>query len=200
MKHQVIQQFLKHLTLTLAIGLMSSPVYAEVPFDDIYRDQGIEMELKGTGVKSVFFLKAFVAGFYKEGEQSLENLGAFPKRIEVEYFVSIPSEKLKRFTVESMEDNVGRRQVDMLAGQIQMMGEYFVDLKPGDRFALTYLPDVGTKFEHNDKLTGVIQGSDFARALFSVWIGEKPFDDSLKEQILGFKKDKNRRDRVVFND
>jgi hypothetical protein len=75
--------------------------------------------------------------------------------------------------------------MEALKEMIQQMGEYFVDLKSGDRFSLTYIPGVGTKFAHNDQVTGIIKGLDFARALFSVWIGKKPFDTHLKEQVLG---------------
>ena len=68
------------------------------------------------------------------------------------------------------------------------MRKYFVDLKAGDRFSLTYIPAIGTKFEHNACLVGTIKGRAFARALFSVWIGQKPFDHELKDEVLGLGK------------
>jgi len=32
---------------------------------------------------------------------------------------------------------------------------------------------------------GTIQGADFAAALFSIWLGGKPIDKTLKKQLLG---------------
>jgi len=65
------------------------------------------------------------------------------------------------------------------------MGKYFVDLNPGDRYSLSYIPGKGTKFYYNGKLQGVIPGKEFGRSLFAVWIGNKPFCSHLRYEILG---------------
>lgn len=160
-----------------------------VNFEETYKDESINMTLQGTGLKTVVFFKAFVAGFYTDVIDQEIVLGQTAKRIEVEYFVKIPGKKLNNFTIDTMKKNVTNEQFNAIATEVDLMSQYFVDLKPGDRFSLTYIPGVGTKFAHNDQLTGVIQGKDFARALFSVWIGENPFDQNLKNQILGLDKD-----------
>ena len=156
-------------------------------FNDSYLDQGINMSLQGTGLKTLFFIKAFAAGFYKGESQSSDILGDFPKRIEVQYFVSIPGQKLNNYTFERMKDNVSTEDLEALKNEIKLMGKYFVDLKAGDRFSLTYIPHVGTKFEHNGQIVGIVSGIQFAKALFSVWIGKKPFDFRLKQEVLGLK-------------
>lgn len=179
-------QMLAVLVMTaFALPQAQAAEVAGVLFKDAYQDQGEHMVLQGTGLKNVLFIKAFAAGFYKAVDANPDLLGNYPKRIEVEYFVHIPARKLTRFTIDTMKDNVDAATMDRLADEIKMMGRYFVDLKPGDRFALTYIPDVGTQFSHNDRLVGTIKGYDFAKALFSVWIGEKPFDGHLKKQVIG---------------
>jgi len=154
-------------------------------FDENYVDHGINMSLQGIGIKRLLFFKAFAAGFYSEQGHDIDLLDNCPKRIEVEYFVNIPGEKLNNFTIEVMKNNVSEFELGSLKEKIREMGKYFVDLKPGDRFSLTYIPSVGTKFVHNGHLVGIIKGGEFAKALFSVWIGKRPFDDRLKEQVLG---------------
>ena len=180
---------IRKATFLIFFLLLSSNVFAQqisgVLFNENYIDQGINMSLQGTGIKSLLFFKAFAAGFYKgQGEES-DILGNYPKRIEVEYFVSIPGAKLNNFTIDVMKNNVSPAELELLKDEIKLMGKYFVDLKPGDRFSLTYIPSVGTKFAHNGQLVGIIKGQEFAKALFSVWIGKKPFDSRLKEQVLG---------------
>ncbi len=169
-----------------------------VRFDNVYTDEGIDMVLQGTGLKSMIFFKAFVAGFYQNGVFDQNNIGRFPKRIEVEYFVSIPAHRMQNYTIDRMKANVSKSEFEAITSEVERMRNYFVDLNPGDRFSLTYIPGVGTKFAHNDQLTGIIKGSDFAHALFSVWLGEKPFDKRLKEQILGPKSNVNKEERVVY--
>ncbi len=180
---KVIILLLLHL-FTLSFNAKADDILG-VNFDKVYSDEGISMNLQGTGLKTMVFFKAFVAGYYRSDEETQEVLGEFSKRIEVEYFVKIPGKKLNNFTIDTMKDNVTKEEFNAISNEIDLMGKYFVDLKPGDRFSLTYIPGVGTKFAHNNEVTGVIKGNDFAKALFSVWIGENPFDRSLKEKILG---------------
>ena len=58
------------------------------------------------------------------------------------------------------------------------------DVKPGDRYSLTYLPGRGTELALNGEPLGLIAGSDFASAYFSIWLGPKPLDAALKAQLL----------------
>lgn len=173
------------LCLIGASSYVHAAEIAGVRFSEFYQDQGVRMSLQGTGLKNMLFFKAFVAGYYTDVPKRSDLLGEFPKRIEVEYFVRIPGKKLSNYTVEQMRENVSSEDLAKLQSKIDRMEKYFVDLKPKDRFALTYIPGVGTKFAHNGKLTGIIEGEDFARALFAVWLGERPFDPVLKEQIAG---------------
>jgi hypothetical protein len=50
---------------------------------------------------------------------------------------------------------------------------------------LTYIPGRGTELALNGEPKGIIEGADFATALFSIWIGQKPIDESFKRQIMG---------------
>lgn len=187
--------------LTLSFNANADNILG-VNFEKVYSDEGISMNLQGTGLKTMVFFKAFAAGYYKNDQEIQEDLGEFSKRIEVEYFVKIPGKKLNNFTIDIMKDNITKEEFNAISNEIDLMGKYFVDLKPGDRFSLTYIPGVGTKFAHNNKVTGVIKGNAFAKALFSVWIGEKPFDSSLKEKILGFENNKSNQNNnlVMFSE
>jgi hypothetical protein len=170
------------------IGFAGASLASEstaVKFPEKYLDEGVTMKLQGVGLKHALFFRAFVAGFYAEPASKEDVLGEVHKHLEVEYFVNIPAKKLNAFTLDHMKHNVSSSQSKMISREIDLMGKYFVDLKKGDRFSLTYIPGVGTKFAHNGKLTGIIAGKDFAKALFSVWIGEHPFDRHLKNEILG---------------
>ena len=63
----------------------------------------------------------------------------------------------------------------------------YEDVKPGDRYSLTYIPGKGTELALNGEPKGIVEGSEFAAALFSIWLGKKPIDESFKKQILDLK-------------
>lgn len=142
--------------------------------------------LKGLGVKSYLFVRVFVAGFYiEESLKDDEFLDDVPKRLEVAYFHKIPGTKLASETRRRIRLNTDNQEFDRIEDRVNIMDSFFVNLYPGDRYALTYIPNQGTYFSYNEKLIGKIEGSDFAKALFAVWIGKEPISQSLKESLLG---------------
>jgi hypothetical protein len=44
---------------------------------------------------------------------------------------------------------------------------------------------VGTELALNGVPRGVIQGADFAAAIFSLWLGDQPIDERFKRSLLG---------------
>ena len=59
----------------------------------------------------------------------------------------------------------------MLQSRIDNLAALYRDVKPGDRYALTYIPDEGTTLSLNGETLGSIPGDDFARAVFAIWLG-----------------------------
>jgi hypothetical protein len=47
------------------------------------------------------------------------------------------------------------------------------------------VPDEGVVVYKNGSKKGSIDGYDFKRALFGIWLGDKPADDDLKAGMLG---------------
>jgi Chalcone isomerase-like len=142
--------------------------------------------LTGLGVKSYLLVKVFVAGFYvEENSKNQDVLDDVPKRLEVAYFYKIPGAKLAFETRRRITLNTSQQEFNQIKDRVHLMNSYFVDLSPGDRYVLTYIPDQGTYFTYNERLLGKIEGKDFAKALFSVWIGKEPISQSLKQSLLG---------------
>lgn len=180
------------LVVAIVCGLTSNVWAANATSHDFPNQvvvSGVPMELQGTGIKSVAFIKAFAAALYSVKGSDVRDGG---KKIVVQYYVKISGEKLSRFTIKSMRKNVSEQQMAALSDEIDRMSELFVDLEPGDQFALAYVPGEGTQFIHNGQLTGTIYGAAFAQALYSVWIGDKPFDPKLKRSIMGGEENKRR--------
>ena len=83
--------------------------------------------------------------------------------------------------------NVDKATFQRLEAKIEIHSKMYEDVKPGDRYSLTYIPGKGTELALNGESKGTVQGSEFAAALFSIWLGNKPIDKSFKKQILGLK-------------
>ncbi|MCA9399535.1 MAG: chalcone isomerase family protein, partial [Candidatus Omnitrophica bacterium] len=55
-----------------------------------------------------------------------------------------------------------------------------------DRIQITYLPEEGVTVFVNGERKGAVEGEDFARAFFSIWLGDHPVDKKMKLVLLGY--------------
>jgi hypothetical protein len=69
--------------------------------------------------------------------------------------------------------------------RIKEINKLWRDFEPGERATLTYIPGRGTSLAINGEEQGVIEGEDFARMYFAIWLGKEPASERLKEQLLG---------------
>ena len=139
-------------------------------------------------MRYMIFIKAYVGGLYLPEEISPDDaLSEVPKRLEVEYFQSIKGEDFGPVTRKMIAKNVDDQTLRRLQPKIEYHNSLYEDVKPGDRYSLTYTPGKGTELALNGKPKGIIEGSEFAAALFSIWIGPNPIDKKFKKQILGLR-------------
>ena len=107
-----------------------------------------------------------------------------PKRLEISYLVSIKGPDFGKGAAPTMERNQTPAELAKLQGRIDRINSIYKDVKPGDRYALTYLPGRGTELVLNGMPLIVIEGVDFAAAYFGIWLGREPIDDKLKRDLL----------------
>ena len=70
--------------------------------------------------------------------------------------------------------------------QIKKFMEFFKgEFKDGDKIYINYSPIKGVLVTMNGKELGSVTGLEFKKALFSIWLGTKPADSSLKKGMLG---------------
>lgn len=142
----------------------------------------------GSALKRFLMFRVVAVDLYvAKGYKAEDVLDDIPKRIEVNYFVDIPKHELHRATLSGIEKNLAKKQLIDLMPKIQQINSYYPSVQPGDQIAVTYLPQVGSKVEVNGQLKGIIAGEDFARAFFSIWVGQNPVDERAKRQLLGLK-------------
>jgi hypothetical protein len=160
-----------------------------IQFENCYETEGIRMKLQGTGLlRYLGVVKAYVGALYLEEENSIDNvLSDTPKRLEVEYFHALKGEDFGITTNKVIAKNTDSQTLKSIRPQIDYHNSLYEDVQPGDRYSLTYIPGRGTELALNGKTKGIIQGADFASALFSMWLGKFPMNRPFKKQLLGVK-------------
>ena len=73
-----------------------------------------------------------------------------------------------------------------LADRIEsFIGVFREKINKEDVYEFVYAPGAGTKISKNGKIKTTIQGIDFKKSLFGIWLCAKPAQESLKAHMLG---------------
>ncbi|HOW96415.1 MAG TPA: chalcone isomerase family protein [Kiritimatiellia bacterium] len=149
--------------------------------------EGTPLALRSTGIfKARVFFSVYAAALYlEEGVSSARVLEDVPKRLELHYFYSIPASVMVEEGGSALAANLSPDQRELLRERILQLNAAYRDVKPGERYALTYVPGRGTVLSLNGEEICRIDGADFAAAYFRVWLGEKPSSRALKKALLG---------------
>ena len=178
-------------TVMLLLATMGSAAWAGAASrDDFGATVEVEQTLlkrSGVGVlKYLGFIRIYSGALYlppdADADQALDDI---PKRLEVRYLRSFKAEDIGAAAIAGMRRNTDPETFRELEPRIAHHNGLYEDLSSGDRVSLTYLPSVGTQVAINGRLKGTVGGADFARALFSLWLGDKPFDSDFKQSLLG---------------
>lgn len=164
-------------------------VVSGVQFEEQMQTENHVLELRGAGVlRYLMFIKAYAGALYLPQGVPVENaLADVPKCLEVEYFHPISGEDFGPATHKAIAQNVDPETFAALRGRIEHHNSLYEDVKPGDRYSLTYTPSQGTMLALNGTPKGTIEGADFAVALFSIWLGPNPIDNNFKKALLGIR-------------
>lgn len=168
-------------------GSSFGAVVEGVRFQDQLRAGQTILYLRGTGLlRYMVFVKAYVGALYlPENVPSDEVLADVPKHLELEYFHAIEGKDFGPATIKSLEKNVDAATLAALMPRVSYHNSLYVNVNPGDRYSLTYIPAKGTTLRLNGKELGTIEGADFAAAIFSIWLGAEPLSADFKSALLG---------------
>ena len=115
-----------------------------------------------------------------------------PKRLVLHFVRDVESKDLKEAWEEGFEHNA-KAQMPALKERIEQLQAWMVDMKSGQQLTFTHTPGAGLEVDVNGTVQGTVEGEDFAKAFFSIWLGAKPPHWALKAGLLGGSCDKTTR-------
>lgn len=144
-------------------------------------------EYNGSGLRTKYFIKLYVAALYlpnkskdaqaiiDQDETSAVRLKILSNRVTRERFI----ETVRDGFATSTEGKATQAEID------QLMGLFNTEFNAGDDIILAYRPSQGIEVYMNGKRLGSVKGLEFKKALWGIWLGEKPADSSVKAGMLG---------------
>ncbi|GAA4322406.1 chalcone isomerase family protein [Pontixanthobacter gangjinensis] len=151
--------------------------------------QGQTLTLNGAGVREKLWIDLYAGGLYlaeKSSDASAIMAADKPMSIKL-HIVSklITSDKMVEAVNEGFENSTNGNTKPLAAEIKKFKGFFMEEIKKNDVFDIVYMPNKGVVAYKNDKELGTIEGMNFKKALFGIWLSNKPADDDLKEAMLG---------------
>ncbi|WP_448875312.1 chalcone isomerase family protein [Desulfobulbus propionicus] len=189
----VFRAILRFITRTLLLTLLIvQPMKAAaltvegVTFQESVSIHNKQIPIRGAALlRWLNIFKVYVAALYlPESDAPNDALADIPKRLEISYLVSIPGPDFGKGAEAILERNNSPEALARLRGRIDQLNAVYRDVKPGDRYALTYVPGQGTELSYNGQPLITIQGADFAAAYFGIWLGKDPIDLKMRSRLI----------------
>lgn len=185
-----IRTFALALALSLFAWSPAPSVAADlegVSMEDSMSAGGRTLTLQGLGLRTKFRFRVYVAGLYLEAPTSDAGKvvsGSGGKAIRMHMMRALDSEKVGD-SIESGFIKNSASEMPALRARLDQLKAMFPSVEKGDIVTLTWVPGRGTVVTANAEELGVIEGADFASALFKVWFGSDPVQSDLKAGMLG---------------
>lgn len=181
------------LLLSLPVSNIFAQTHLEVNGVTVPRKidfQNKALQLNGAGGRSKMWLEVYVQALYlsqlsQDPQFIIDSDTEMAIRIEITSSM-VSSNKLTKAMNAGFEKSAGSN-LEQLRPRIEQLKSYLSDaITEKDVFVLAYNPlDQSVYVSKNEVLKGKIQGFDFKKALFGIWLSDKPVDETLKKHLLG---------------
>lgn len=190
---------MKKLVISFAIAAASCLVLAApasarecegVTLPNSVRVDGQRLTLNGMGVReaTVFNVNVYVAGLYVEGDRSRTASDlldtAKRKRLVLHFVRDVDGSDITEAFTTGFRATAGSNFSSMRAN-INRLNGWMGDMAEGEVMQFTYIPGTGLQVGVKGRNKGTIEGDDFARMFFDIWLGSSPPNRGLKTGLLG---------------
>lgn len=164
----------RRLALLLAVTVGSSASAAD--FDAMARCSSAD-------VKALKVFNVGKASLFRTDCSAADPLTP-PMRLAFGYNREVPGDAFAKAARKMIERNVSDATFDTLKERIDSFNSHYRTTRDGDRYTLDYDDDQSMVLRLNGEKLAEEQGRAFAQAYFSIWFGDDPYSDDLKEELL----------------
>lgn len=183
----------KILVMVLLVLTITAPAPAKeiggVNLSDTLPAGKDQLILNGAGLRTKMFIKVYAGGLYlrKKDSDAQKIINADePMAIRLQFvYDGVSHEKLIDAWNEGFANATGGNLAHVKESIDKFNSFFTEEARKGNIYDIAYMPGEGVTVFIKGKLLGTIKGLEFKKALFAIWLGEKPADNSLKQGMLG---------------
>ena len=176
-------------SLVLFSGLASAAKVGGVSLPQTLTAADQTLMLNGAGIRKKLFIKLYVSALYLRDKSNnaaviIENDAPMAIRLSIVSSL-ISSKKMEKATREGFENSTHGNTQPVQAEIEQFIEVFRKPISEGDVYDLLYTPTGGTEVIKNKQSITTVEGLAFKKALFGIWLSDRPAQENLKDAMLG---------------
>lgn len=185
---------MKRLLILLTLIICHQVLFAQREVSGIIPAKKItigneDLNFNGVGLREKFFLDLYVGALYlkKPSSKAADIIKADESMAITLDIVSgfISSEKMIDAIKEGFDKSTNGNPAPLKEKIKSFQDSFKEEIIKGDHYVIAYLKDSGIEIYKNGKKLKTIEGLEFKKALFGIWLGDEPADEDLREGMLG---------------
>ena len=183
-----LKSILSFSLLALSLISIAQTKINGISFTDTYPAGKEKLVINGGGTRVKYWMDMYVAALYlnEKSSDAAKIVSADASQAIRLCIVSslITSAKMTDAVNEGFEKSTGGHPEKFKDQITKFKGAFSEEIKKGDVFDIVY---AGQKIMiyKNGKMKSEIEGLEFKKAVFGIWLGEEPADSGLKSGMLG---------------
>lgn len=185
-----MDQFKQFLLLIFSISFFSfSSDKIESLIPSTFSIDDKTLILNGNGTRTFLSIKIYAAGLYLiKNKNDAHDIIEANEAMSIKLIVTsglITSEKLSKTTRKGFIKSTNGNTIP-IQDKIDLFIDAFKEkIHKQDMFDITYNPDTGISIYKNKRKLKTISGLEFKKAVFGIWLCDKPAQKKLKQELLG---------------
>ncbi len=174
--------------LLTAVGAWAVEISGILMPDSLALD-GHTLVLNGAGLRKKMFISVYAGGLYltdRETDPIKIQEADEPMAIRMHFLHDrVSKDSLVNAWKEGFEHAAPDPSPSLKERMDRFNACFREDARKGDVYEIRYLPGRGAGLSLNQTEVETLPGLDFKKAVFGIWLGEKPADAKLKKGMLG---------------
>ncbi|WP_010522258.1 chalcone isomerase family protein [Aquimarina agarivorans] len=182
--------FFIFITLMIANTAIGQTVVGDATLPNTKTYQSHELVLNGAGLREKLWFDLYAAGlFLNEKNSNASEIVANDQPMAIHLVILsglLSKKKMIGAFRDGFENTNDAATVKKLKPQIDNFISFLSEeIEVSDSYDIIYTKEKGNELYKNGKLLGAIEGLEFKKALFNIWLSKNPVDDDLKDNLLG---------------
>lgn len=170
-------------------ALQAQKTVSGVKLDNKISVNGTSFTLNGSGVREKMWIDLYVAALYlptksSDGDAIVNGTGAAVIKLDIVSGM-ITSEKLIAAINDGFETATNKNTAPIKSKIDSFKNILKEKISKGDTFIFANTPGEGVVVYKNGVKKGTIEGQDFKKALFGIWLSNNSVDAKLRSGMLG---------------